>query len=220
MLPKVQLPGFDCFAIRSVESDRWRRTPRGAGSSIRRISRGRLLTLVWIVTLAIDAAAQAIQPSASAAEELTWHAFAQWGAPYRWGGTDPVGGFDCSGLVRWVARQAFSVQLPRRTEEIAAVLPAVSRASLSTGDLVFFNTLGRPYSHVGIYIGDGQFIHAPAGKGRVRIESMQLTYWQGRFNGARRLASPGDALVTDDNSTGTMPSRGVRSADDDLYGGS
>ena len=109
------------------------------------------------------------------------------GVPYRRGGNSAETGFDCSGFVRATFEQAMGLVLPRRAEEQAAAASKINRADLQPGDLVFFNTLRRAYSHVGIYLGDGQFIHAPRTGTRVRVESMELSYWKKRFNGARRV---------------------------------
>jgi len=107
--------------------------------------------------------------------------------PYRYGGSTPEGGFDCSGLVRYVYGAVGAGQLPRRTEDIGKAGEPISRSQLEPGDLVFFNTLSRAYSHVAIYIGDGRFLHAPARGGKVRIEGLDDRYWRARFDGARKL---------------------------------
>ena len=107
--------------------------------------------------------------------------------PYRYGGSTPASGFDCSGLVRYVYNAVGARQLPRRSEDIGRVGEPITHSQLEPGDLVFFNTLSRAYSHVAIYIGDGRFLHAPARGGRVRIEGLDDYYWRARFNGARRL---------------------------------
>ena len=112
------------------------------------------------------------------------------GTPYRYGGEDPVRGFDCSGLVRHVYREGAGLDLPRRSEDMGRIGTAVARDALVPGDLVFFNTLGRPYSHVAIYIGDGRFVHAPTSNGVVRVEALDQRYWLSRYNGARRVAAP------------------------------
>jgi cell wall-associated NlpC family hydrolase len=108
--------------------------------------------------------------------------------PYRYGGNTAEQGFDCSGFTRHVFAQTLAVALPRRAEEQAAsgALRGVERDALVPGDLVFFNTLQRAYSHVGIYLGDGRFIHAPRSGSAVRVEDMRVGYWAARFNGARR----------------------------------
>lgn len=113
------------------------------------------------------------------------------GVPYKFGG-DSVesGGFDCSGFVRAVYEQSFGKVLPRRASEQAAATQIIERQELKPGDLVFFNTMRRAFSHVGIYVGEGKFIHAPRAGASVRVEDMRKAYWQQRFNGARRVLSP------------------------------
>ena len=112
------------------------------------------------------------------------------GARYHYGGSSPDTGFDCSGLVAHVYERAWGLSLPRRTEEQRRLGRAVKRSDLQPGDLVFYNTRNRPYSHVGIYLGDGNFVHAPRPGQRVRVESIDTRYWRTRFNGARRLDPP------------------------------
>jgi cell wall-associated NlpC family hydrolase len=127
--------------------------------------------------------------------EVVLQALSLLGVPYRFGGNDPATGLDCSGLVRHVFRAAKGVDLPRRSVEIGKVGRAIKRDELVPGDLVFFNTRGAPYSHVAIYIGDGNFVHAPARRGQVRIEALNERYWQRRFNGARRIGDDADVPV-------------------------
>ncbi|CAN5503264.1 hypothetical protein BH10PSE16_BH10PSE16_40160 [soil metagenome] len=109
------------------------------------------------------------------------------GVPYKWGGTDADTGFDCSGLVVSVYQQSIGLLLPRRAEQQAAATQKIDKADLQPGDLVFFNTMRRTFSHVGIYVGNGKFIHAPRTGAEVRVESMGGSYWQRRFDGARRV---------------------------------
>lgn len=111
------------------------------------------------------------------------------GVPYRRGGMDESTGFDCSGFTRHVFERSLGLVLPRRADEQASAqgLLKVQREELRPGDLVFFNTLRRTFSHVGIYVGDGKFIHAPRTGGKVRVEDMQMSYWKARFTGARRV---------------------------------
>lgn len=109
------------------------------------------------------------------------------GVPYRWGGTDPLTGFDCSGFVRAVYEKASGLVLPRVAKDQAQATQRIDRKDLKPGDLVFFNTLRRAFSHVGIYMGDGKFIHAPKPGDQVRIDDMNKSYWQAKFNGARRV---------------------------------
>ena len=109
------------------------------------------------------------------------------GIRYRYGGNSPDQGLDCSGLVRYVFREADGTDLPRTSNEMSRRGQPVDKQDLQPGDLVFFNTLNRAFSHVGIYLGNNQFVHAPS-KGRaVRVEDMDMAYWKTRFNGARRV---------------------------------
>jgi cell wall-associated NlpC family hydrolase len=119
------------------------------------------------------------------------HAVHALGVKYRWGGRSPETGFDCSGLVRHVFERAWGVMLPAGTAALSKVGTPVRRLKeLEPGDLVFYNTRNRPYSHVGIYLGDGRFVHAPRSGAMVRVESVETPYWRQRFNGARRLDPP------------------------------
>jgi cell wall-associated NlpC family hydrolase len=119
--------------------------------------------------------------------EMVFQALAVAGVPYRRGGQSPESGFDCSGLVAHVYREAFGIQLPHNARAQSRIGRPVSSADLAAGDLVFYNT-ERPYSHVGIYLGDNRFIHAPRPGAAVRVEDMRTHYWVRRFNGARRIS--------------------------------
>ena len=121
------------------------------------------------------------------ASELVMQAMGLLGVPYNRGGTSEEKGFDCSGFVRHMYEKSVGLVLPRRAEEQAKVTEEISRSELKPGDLVFFNTLKRTFSHVGIYVGDGKFIHAPRPGKAVRVDDMREAYWQKRFNGARRV---------------------------------
>jgi cell wall-associated NlpC family hydrolase len=113
------------------------------------------------------------------------------GVKYRLGGRSPETGFDCSGLVAHVFERAWGLLLPPSTQALREVGAPVTRIKeLQPGDLVFYNTRNRPYSHVGIYLGDGRFVHAPRPGARVRVESLKTSYWSTRFDGARRLDPP------------------------------
>lgn len=111
------------------------------------------------------------------------------GVKYRYGGDDPSTGFDCSGLVNYVAEKSLGLKLPRQSAEIAKHAKVIKRSELKEGDLVFFNTLGARFSHVGIYLGDNKFVHAPRSGAVVRIEDMTIAYWNKRFTGARRIVA-------------------------------
>ena len=109
------------------------------------------------------------------------------GIRYRRGGTSPETGFDCSGFVDHVFREGLGLYLPHNAKQISKTGEAVARNELQPGDLVFFNTMRRAFSHVGIYLGDNKFVHAPRSGGKVRVEDMSESYWKKRFNGARRV---------------------------------
>ncbi|WP_407351073.1 C40 family peptidase [Luteimonas sp. R10] len=110
------------------------------------------------------------------------------GTPYRWGGTSPDGGFDCSGLVSYVFRTALGVELPRVSREMAATGEQIERAQLDAGDLVFFALRGRRVDHVGIYLGNGRFLHAPRTGRDVTVSSLDSGYWSRKFTLARRVS--------------------------------
>jgi cell wall-associated NlpC family hydrolase len=133
-------------------------------------------------------------PTGLAAEASDWaagligSAMQLLGVPYRRGGQSVEHGFDCSGFTRHVFESSLGLVLPRRSKEQARA-PGwlkVQREELRPGDLVFFNTLRSTFSHVGIYVGEGKFIHAPRTGAKVRVEDMRAAYWSKRFNGARR----------------------------------
>lgn len=129
-----------------------------------------------------------IDPSAGL-EEISIQAMSLVGTPYRYGGNTPDAGFDCSGLVRYVVSRAANVNLPRTTEAMGTRGTALDRSEVASGDLVFFNTTGRANSHVGIYVGQNRFVHAPSTGGTVRLEDMGKSYWASRYNGARRVVA-------------------------------
>ena len=113
------------------------------------------------------------------------------GTPYRWGGTSPDSGFDCSGLVNYVFRTALGIELPRVSREMASNGEKVERAALTAGDLVFFGRRGSRVDHVGIYVGNGQFVHAPRTGRDVTVSSLDTGYWANRFLQARRVEGLG-----------------------------
>ncbi|ALS63494.1 peptidase P60 [Pandoraea norimbergensis] len=122
-------------------------------------------------------------------EEITIEAMSLVGIPYRYGGNTPDSGFDCSGLVRYVVARAAGVNLPRTTADMSSIGTPLERDDLASGDLIFFNTTGRAHSHVGIYVGQGKFVHAPNTGGTVRLESLYIPYWARRIDGVRRVAA-------------------------------
>ncbi|WP_322104142.1 C40 family peptidase [Paraburkholderia sp. J41] len=109
------------------------------------------------------------------------------GVRYRWGGNTPDSGLDCSGFVRYVFQDTLGMSLPRRAEEMSRVGEKVSMSNLKPGDLVFFNTMRRSFSHVGIYIGDNKFVHSPSTGSTIRVDDLDSGYWEKRFQGARRI---------------------------------
>ncbi|BAN23068.1 C40 family peptidase [Caballeronia insecticola] len=123
-------------------------------------------------------------------EEISIQAMSLVGVPYRWGGNTPDAGFDCSGLVRYVVDRAASVNLPRTTADMSSRGESVEPDEVAPGDLIFFNTTGRPHSHVGIYVGKLRFVNAPSTGGTVRLDYLTNPYWAKRFDGIRRVAPP------------------------------
>jgi cell wall-associated NlpC family hydrolase len=109
------------------------------------------------------------------------------GIPYLRGGNSADSGFDCSGFVRFIYKETIGLVLPRTADEQANTTQKIDRSELKPGDLVFFNTMKRTFSHVGIYLGEGKFIHSPRSGASVRIEDMRIPYWNVRFDGARRV---------------------------------
>ena len=128
-----------------------------------------------------------VQAKHGNAGSMTSYASSLIGAPYKYGGNSPDSGFDCSGFVGHVFRHSLGINLPRSSVEISRVGNPVRSNDLRTGDLVFFDTLHRRYSHVGIYLGDDRFIHAPSNGGSVRVENILDDYWRNNYNGARRV---------------------------------
>jgi cell wall-associated NlpC family hydrolase len=114
------------------------------------------------------------------------------GIPYLRGGNSAESGFDCSGFVRHIYKETIGLALPRSADQQANSTQKIDRSELKPGDLVFFNTMKRTFSHVGIYMGEGKFIHSPRTGASVRIEDMRIPYWNVRFDGARRVQ--GDAV--------------------------
>src|ERR1700736_4049522 len=109
------------------------------------------------------------------------------GVRYRWGGNTPDSGLDCSGFVRYVFQDTLGMALPRRAEEMSRVGEKVRMSELKPGDLVFFNTMRRTFSHVGIYIGDNKFVHSPSTGSTIRVDELDSSYWEKRFQGGRRI---------------------------------
>ncbi len=161
-----------------------RAQPAGDDDSV-----GRYLVERGIVEPARPAAPATAAPSwPQRASEMVMTAMTFIDLPYRRGGNSAESGFDCSGFTRHIFQTSLGLPLPRRVDDQASApgLVKVAREQIEPGDLVFFNTLKRTFSHVGIYVGEGRFIHAPRTGGAVRMERMNIAYWSKRFTGARR----------------------------------
>ncbi len=164
-------------------------------------SMARFSLLICLSLLAACSSRQAPSPSfepappqvlSSHTEDVMFRALGLVGTPYRYGGNTPESGFDCSGLIGFVYRDAAGIQLPRSTREMVAQrTPRVASDALQTGDLVFFATGGaRQVNHAGIYVGEGRFVHAPSSGGTVRLDRLEQAYWRNSFLEARRVLQP------------------------------
>lgn len=167
------------------------------------LRRAAILALAAMGLMLLPRAGMAAQPTAASshartverpvarvlqsAQDLAIYALGLIGVDYRYGGSSPEHGLDCSGLVRYVFQEVVGVTLPRTAREMARLGGRVAPGDLKAGDLVFFNTRSSPFSHVGIYLGDDRFIHAPHRGREVEIVTMSQRYWQQRYDGARRL---------------------------------
>jgi cell wall-associated NlpC family hydrolase len=127
------------------------------------------------------------QDTSVGTEDISIAAVGLVGVPYRYGGNNPKGGFDCSGLIAYVYSKSANIKLPRTIQEMSNQGQSVDNGPPAPGDLVFFNTTGAKYSHAGIYVGQGRFVHAPSAGGTVRLEYITTPYWAARFTEARRL---------------------------------
>ena len=163
------------------------------------VERDRLIDRVEQVGTDVLDRASAVRDRAST---LVVNAMGFLGVPYRRGGNSAESGFDCSGFVRAVYEQTAGLVLPRRAKEQAAATQVIDKKDLQPGDLVFFNTMRRAFSHVGVYVGEGKFIHAPKPGAQVRVEDMGGNYWTRRFDGARRVVTSG---LADTVPTATAP---------------
>ncbi len=163
----------------------------------------RLAALVAVVLLSACGGGKTTRPSAPPASTQVWpnvvpndpqaanavlmRAIGLVGTPYRYGGNTPESGFDCSGLVAYVYREMLDLKLPRTSRDLAAVQgPKIDPQRLAPGDLVFFGSRGS-VSHVGIYVGEGRFVHAPSSGGTVRLDSLGGPYWKDHYTGAKRV---------------------------------
>jgi len=127
------------------------------------------------------------QDTSAGTEDISIAAVGLVGVPYRYGGNTPKGGFDCSGLIVYVYAKAADIKLPRTIQLMSTKGRSIDNQPPAPGDLIFFNTMGEKYSHAGIYVGQGRFVHAPSAGGTVRLEQIENPYWAARFTEARRL---------------------------------
>ena len=154
-----------------------------------------IMTLASLPAVAAEPAGDAPQAVADReesgwsgpAQEILINALSLTGIKYKYGGISPETGFDCSGFVRYVFQQAANLTLPHGARALSQLGQTVPVDQLRPGDLVFFNTLKSAFSHVGIYLGDNRFIHAPSSGGGIHVVNMNDAYWSSRFNGARRI---------------------------------
>lgn len=146
----------------------------------------RILALVLVALLLAGCGSKPRPPNPVAANDVLFRAIGLVGTPYRYGGNTPAGGFDCSGLVGFVFRESAGLSLPRTSQAIADVkAPKVERKRLTPGDLVFFGK--RRVTHIGIYVGEGRFVHAPSSGGTVRMDRLDGHYWKDHYLYAKRV---------------------------------
>jgi cell wall-associated NlpC family hydrolase len=128
------------------------------------------------------------QDTSVGTEDISIAALGLVDVPYRFGGNTPKGGFDCSGLIVYVYNKAVGIKLPRTIQLMSGQGNSIDGQPPAPGDLVFFNTTGEKYSHAGIYVGQGRFVHAPSAGGTVRLDYITAPYWAAKFTEARRIA--------------------------------
>jgi cell wall-associated NlpC family hydrolase len=145
-------------------------------------------------------------PTDDAVGDMLLQAISLMGVAYRFGGSNPNTGLDCSGFIQYVFKKSLKVNLPRTAAGMAHVGRSVARSELMPGDLVFFNTRGFAYSHVGIYLGNGKFIHAPRTGKTIEVAQLNQSYWVAHYEGARRVARGSSAAPASDGNDGTLAS--------------
>jgi cell wall-associated NlpC family hydrolase len=146
-----------------------------------------LLSVSLLLGACASPPARQYNASSDQMNDLVMFAVSLADTPYRYGGSSADRGFDCSGFVGYVYRHELHISLPRTSREISRVGTPVGKGELHAGDLVFFNTQHASFSHVGIYVGDGKFVHSPRSGESVRTERLTMPYWQSRYDGARRI---------------------------------
>jgi cell wall-associated NlpC family hydrolase len=179
--PAVALPFPPASAAKPADTAKAAELPKPADTTKAPPER---IGLVRTVSASVQSAADIVLKSA---QDVTDQALDLIGVRYKFGGQTPDKGLDCSGLVKYVFEQVTGVSMPRSAREQARVGEQVDREDLQPGDLVFFNTRRAAFSHVGIYLGDNEFVHAPRKKSSVKIANIDGQYWKKRFIGARRL---------------------------------
>ena len=142
-----------------------------------------------VADASVDVALPTTMPLPDRLQNLLMHAISLIGVKYKYGGSSADAGFDCSGFVRHVFAESAAIELPRSSYAMGTLGESVTTDDLRPGDMVFYNTRRRNFSHVGIYLGEGRFVHAPSRGKSVEIVDMSDHYWKRRFNGARRLMS-------------------------------
>ncbi len=152
----------------------------------------RLIKYILIIALGLNSipvrADETLNPAPPTHAELAIFAMGLIGSVYKFGGDDPNTGMDCSGFVRYVYHEVAGVTLPHSAAAISKISTIIHKAQLKPGDLVFFKTMKKAFSHVGIYLGNNRFIHAASSKsGVVMISSLDDAYWAHKYDGARRL---------------------------------
>jgi cell wall-associated NlpC family hydrolase len=150
-----------------------------------------LLILLLLLCSACTTTHRKASFSDEAMNDLAIYAISLAETPYRYGGNSPESGFDCSGFVRHVFLKSLGLQLPRTSLEMSRAGKPLQEGQLHPGDLVFFNTQQQPFSHVGIYVGEDRFVHAPKSGKAIAIVNMRENYWRSRYDGARRITPPG-----------------------------
>jgi len=135
------------------------------------------------------------QDTSVGTEDISIAAVGLVGVPYRYGGNNPQAGFDCSGLIAYVYSKSANIKLPRTIQEMSSRGQGIYDQPPAPGDIVFFNTTGEKYSHAGIYVGQGRFVHAPSSGGTVRLEYITAPYWAARYTEARRFKSTTQSAI-------------------------
>jgi cell wall-associated NlpC family hydrolase len=192
LLRLAALPGALALAARAQAQPSFQEAPQNGPAPVREAAQNGAGAGEMNLTSSPELASPPEQPAAQAparpgVDELLFKAMSLIGTRYRMGGMSPDTGFDCSGFVSYLYNDVFALRLPRTTYGMVERGTSVARNELQPGDLVFFNTMRRPYTHVGLYVAEDRFVHAPASGGLVRIESLNERYWAQRWNGARRV---------------------------------